>query len=1211
MHATPAVRWPARARGLAALALLACPACFPKFEVDSSVSISCSETADCPASFHCSSELRVCLRDGSDDTTPALVSFRLNGVGDPGASGLPVIYVGLGGQLAGEIVADEPLARAAVRICDLSLDGETVDPEAKRFTFGLSTGSGGRDGPPLGPIAPDGTCAAFVTLVDLAGNAAKEVRAATVVFDSVAPAPLGAAFESVRYLPAPGNALAEPTRAARGTTVVLGFALSEALAAPPTIWAVVPRLGGPEQRLDFGLLAKEGNSWVFRAVYGLAGDTEDEVEVSILAKDLAGNEFSGVLGKKVFVDTIPPAKPGTRNPDLQPAYVRSPWGGGGRPAEFRVRAPQGTLAGETAVVAYDGPSPASATELGRAIVTSEGAVDVPLIASDRAEVWIAAVDPAGNESPTVRVRHVEWTATLGGKVPGSLASNPTTFVTTGRLLPTLAQDPLSTTEPDALGLAALANANDGAGVVRSGEQSWRPHPAGGAGPAARSRHAAAFDPQRGRWVLFGGERGSGARLQDTWEYEPATGKWTLRSPAGARPSARSRHAMVFDSRRGRVIVFGGTGASVDPATEDLGVWEWDGEAGSWTRRAPVGASPGLRAGHAMVYDPVSEKVVLVGGRSYSGTGNSAQADVWTWDPVGGLWSELDAANDPPARSEHAVALDSGSVVLFGGRGATGMLGDTWSLDLGAPAKAWVDVTGSVPGPSARAGHAMASFGSRPVALFGGETATGEVDDAWIWEGAWRRVSTTGPSGRSGAALGRGGERGEFLLFGGESSTGAPLADTWELEMEPAPGQGATWKRRGPASAGPTPRSRHALAWLPARQQVLLVGGGSGAGPVGETWLWNPGTSAWSAEAGTSPVVSDAAVAYHAPDAAVLLFGGRGTAGLTDELWSWKDAWTKAPRSAPWPEPREGAALGSDGTVAVLFGGVTDGGDYPQDVWTWNGSAWTRHVPGAVWPEGRRGASLAGVGGSVFLFGGYRVEGGVRVYDRDVWEWKGATWTRRGPGPARSGTDVLVRSGASLFYSAARQSLILFGGEDPLPLQDLWELDPDAMRWTERTTGSVPVARAHHAMAPLDAAGATALLFGGAGDFELGDTWEWSAELAGRPAALWTVPLPQPGAQLTEVTLVASASGRGSDGPGVEALVWAPGSSTWDAPFAAVPPNQPFTLVLHGNELPDRVLGGASREIRFAIRPSSGNGASPEPAKINVDYLELRVRYVAP
>ena len=76
-------------------------------------------------------------------------------------------------------------------------------------------------------------------------------------------------------------------------------------------------------------------------------------------------------------------------------------------------------------------------------------------------------------------------------------------------------------------------------------------------PEGRTGHAMAYDAQRDRLVLFGGNGSSW--YGDTWERDDTT--WSRASTTGA--SVRLWSAMCYDSRRGRVLLHGGyAGSSV-------------------------------------------------------------------------------------------------------------------------------------------------------------------------------------------------------------------------------------------------------------------------------------------------------------------------------------------------------------------------------------------------------------------------------------------------------------------------------------------------------------------------------------------------------------------------------------------------------------------------------------------------------------------------
>ncbi|HIE71069.1 MAG TPA: hypothetical protein EYP98_13340, partial [Planctomycetes bacterium] len=102
-------------------------------------------------------------------------------------------------------------------------------------------------------------------------------------------------------------------------------------------------------------------------------------------------------------------------------------------------------------------------------------------------------------------------------------------------------------------------------------------------------------------------------------------------------------------------------------------WEYDGV--DWTQSTPA-SSPSARYNHAMVYDSVRGKVVMFGGQA-PGTTN----DTWEYDGVN--WTQVTTTSSPSARYAHAMAYDSarGKVVMFGGVvGSNGFFNDTWEYD---------------------------------------------------------------------------------------------------------------------------------------------------------------------------------------------------------------------------------------------------------------------------------------------------------------------------------------------------------------------------------------------------------------------------------------------------------------------------------------------------------------------------------------------------
>ncbi|MSR39063.1 MAG: hypothetical protein EXS02_09540 [Planctomycetes bacterium] len=83
------------------------------------------------------------------------------------------------------------------------------------------------------------------------------------------------------------------------------------------------------------------------------------------------------------------------------------------------------------------------------------------------------------------------------------------------------------------------------------QTSWTWTQTSTSGPIARLAPALIYDTQRSRIVLFGGYNLT--YLGDTWEWNGLT--WTQNNGVG--PLARYFHSMAYDSQRRRTVLFGG------------------------------------------------------------------------------------------------------------------------------------------------------------------------------------------------------------------------------------------------------------------------------------------------------------------------------------------------------------------------------------------------------------------------------------------------------------------------------------------------------------------------------------------------------------------------------------------------------------------------------------------------------------------------------
>ena len=300
-------------------------------------------------------------------------------------------------------------------------------------------------------------------------------------------------------------------------------------------------------------------------------------------------------------------------------------------------------------------------------------------------------------------------------------------------------------------------------------------------PPRRAHHSLVYDATGQRVLLSGGSTPleGGQRFEffnDLWAFDGTS--WT---PLGTSGDQMSGAALAFESRRGRVVSFGGYRGGVGSLGELRAL-----EENAWRSlgRHPeiVAAEPGF------VYDARRGRFVSFGGSAGRG---QAHGDTWEYD--GSTWTKA-VLTGPPARQGHVMVFDErrGVTVVFGGMG-TGpagqrppMLGDLWEYD----GERWTQRQGA--GPSPRAGAGAAYDARRGlVIVFGGTSSDGFLGDTWAWDGSvWRQLATSGPEPRAMGYLAYDARRDRVVLFGGRKGwPEGDLNDTWEWD-------GSAWREVG-------------------------------------------------------------------------------------------------------------------------------------------------------------------------------------------------------------------------------------------------------------------------------------------------------------------------------------------------------------------------------------------------------------------------------
>jgi hypothetical protein len=226
-----------------------------------------------------------------------------------------------------------------------------------------------------------------------------------------------------------------------------------------------------------------------------------------------------------------------------------------------------------------------------------------------------------------------------------------------------------------------------------------------------------------------------------------------------------------------------------------------------------------------------------------------------------------------------------------------------------------------------------------------------------------------------------------IMFGGQSYD-APQADTWTWN-------GTTWAKLAPATS-PGGRFKGELAYLSsAAPKAVLFGGATTLEHLNETWVWNghSGTLNWTKANSTANPGPRVDHAFAGGPSFCVLFGGKDSATLLSDTWTFDGAqWTKAsPTGSPAGRAEAAMAYDTANSEWVLFGGRTDT-EVLGETYTLNsaGTAWTKEAPAAS-PSPRVGAQMCydSQAGAVLLMGGTN---GYETFN-DTWKWTGTNWVQ--------------------------------------------------------------------------------------------------------------------------------------------------------------------------------------------------------------------------
>ena len=295
--------------------------------------------------------------------------------------------------------------------------------------------------------------------------------------------------------------------------------------------------------------------------------------------------------------------------------------------------------------------------------------------------------------------------------------------------------------------------------------------------------------------------------------------------------------------------------------------------------------------------------------------------------------------------------------------------------------------------------------------------------------------------------------------------------------------------------GPPPRHHAGMVYFPPRKAVVLYGGISSDGNfLEDTWELNVDSNTWSQHRGKDPGPSARAanLAYDLMQQRLVVAGGADAKGAAGpDLWYYdaQGSWTQA-LSNSGGGSRVGAGLAvTDAGVMIVAGGVDPTGPVIlQDVQTYDpnnlksGPDFVARLTLPALPQIKTpkllSISTPAAGNAVYLLGADE----STASNLGIWQIKGLF---SAPTASLSVTPVAAddpaapsrRTDFAVVADSAAGLIYLSGGAAPTgePLQDAYVFNLNTLQWTQVSAPVLPTARAGAQLALLPTA---VLLFGG-------------------------------------------------------------------------------------------------------------------------------------
>jgi Galactose oxidase, central domain len=540
-------------------------------------------------------------------------------------------------------------------------------------------------------------------------------------------------------------------------------------------------------------------------------------------------------------------------------------------------------------------------------------------------------------------------------------------------------------------------------------------------PLSTYGNAAALDRARNRW-LFIRPSGDTRGPADVWAFNLTDQRWRHIETLGVPPETGFGATALYDPVHDRLVLIGNSDSPTVWTLTLSGTPEWNQVAGLYLNGY---------WGVSYVYDSRRDRILAFGGASghmYESYTNAVYA-IQLEPPQGPTLVEVLDDPVPLGRDYSAAAYDSlrDRLVVYGGRSHPPhddltliTVDETWALSLSANPPTWRFLPpSSAPAP----GRERMAYAHDP-----------DHDRLWIQ--------------------------------GGTSFSSGEVADAWSLDLSDT--NAAAW--RGESILPSKPRQLSVGAYDRDRNR-FLVGGGTGGGSTfdyqdfNEVWSLPSTSGAWSNLVPNSitprPHYNNVPAVYDPNGERFLLVGTGATSQTTNEVWMLKnESWQRLAGDVD----RSSFAVAMDPVRnrLMMFGGMKTGPttellalDLASPTPTWS----LLTTSGAS-PQARSGHSMIydPVGDQMVVFGGFVGPGNKNA--NDVWTLSLSgtpTWTALSP----SGAPPASRRNHLAVYDALRRRMIIAAGIDTNGTRsDVWALSLDSPAWNRiNVTGPPPAFQA--------------------------------------------------------------------------------------------------------------------------------------------------------